>query len=221
MSEYHVPTEATVYFSLWEFRAAIQTADLLGSMVQLAFAQGGDPLFLRFEPNECLRAEFILATTGEPHIQPVTHKRPARREAAPRAASGPAPPAPERRVEQEHPLDAHTSTVLVKDETSSSEDELLPVRSVRPKREPTVPAETAAASDTVAPTPAEASGNRDEHPSTLFQEPLDDFYTWPDSDPEELPATQSSHAPRKRVRVTHLSYDAVPAAVLVADTSTS
>lgn len=225
MIEYQVMSETTVYFSLWEFRAVIQTAELLGSTLQLDFAQGGDPLFLRLEPNESVRAEFILATTSEPHVQPASRKRPAGRE--PRRSSARAAPvatAPRRDPPIQVPAqesgaptrtpvlpDAHaqphTITVPaqpVKNDSDDSEDDLLPVRAVRPKTEPLalsdmapVPSQQAA----VAPTPAEASGSPDEHPSTLFHEPLGSSPPWPDSDPEEIPATQSAQPTRNRVSV--------------------
>lgn len=225
MIEYQVVSETTVYFSLWEFRAVIQTAELLGSTVQLEFAQGGDPLFLRLEPNESLRAEFILATTGEPHIQPAARKRPAGRETR-RSSTRVAPvgSVPRTELPQEVPLQrteelnpptpfpqAHAQSQValvptqpVKYDPDDSEEDLLPVRVVRPKTEPLVLSDVAPAPSpqaTVAPTPAEASGSRDEHPSTLFQESLDHSPPWPDSDSEEIPATQSTQPTKKRVRV--------------------
>lgn len=225
MIEYQVVSETTVYFSLWEFRAVIQTAELLGSTVQLEFAQGGDPLFLRLEPNETLRAEFILATTGEPHIQPAARKRPAGRETR-RSSTRVAPvgSVPRTELPQEVPLQrteelnpptpfpqahaqsqvASVPTQPVKYDPDDSEEDLLPVRVVRPKTEPLVLSDVAPAPSpqaTVAPTPAEASGSRDEHPSTLFQESLDHSPPLPDSDSEEIPATQSTQPTKKRVRV--------------------
>lgn len=222
MIDYQVLSETTVYFSLWEFRAVIQTAELLGSTVQLEFAQGGDPLFLRLEPNDMVRAEFILATTGEPHIQPASRKRPAAREAH-RPPSKAAPPAAAPRTTTT-PLEAQTTTnevVLptahahaqpaplptppVKNDPNDSEEDLLPVRPVRPKTEPAATETDVAPSGSpvaaVAPTPAEASGSHDEHPSTLFQDSMENSPPWPDSEPEEIPATQTTHSTKKRVRV--------------------
>lgn len=67
LEQYDIQAEASVCFSLWDFRAAIHAAEMLGTSLQIEFAAGGDPLFVRFAAGGILRAEFILATTGSAH----------------------------------------------------------------------------------------------------------------------------------------------------------
>lgn len=225
LDRYAVTDDTQVYFSLWEFRAAVAAAEMLDSQLTLEFFQGGDPLFLRLETMEGLRGDFILATTGEPQATPAPRKRTAPRQetrharpatiAMPAAQDVPPPPS------------AHPRSTRVKDDSDDDDDDLLPVRAVRPKTEPLSPGRLSASppirstppqpsasatpspTQRIAPTPAEVSGSHDEHPSTLFDAaPLSP--PWPSQDrtsptPEEWPPTQassSSHSarPRKPVR---------------------
>ena len=67
--------ETNIYFSLWEFRAAISAAEVLSTHIRLEFAQGGDPLFLHIDARGDLKGDFILATASEPTQAPVARKR--------------------------------------------------------------------------------------------------------------------------------------------------
>lgn len=114
LKEYAVQHDTSVYFSLWDFRAAISAAEVLGSHVRLEFAHGGDPLFLRLHAGDTLRGEFILATAGEPTAAPPP---PTKKRAAPPLKQ------PMRRPQR-------TAAVAIKE---SQDDDALPVR---PKQEP-------------------------------------------------------------------------------------
>lgn len=217
LREYAVHDDTDIYFSLWEFRAAIAAAETLGSHVRLEFARGGDPLFLRLDMG-ALRAEFILATAEQPTITP-QRKRPARHapnpphtrtssrsDPPPCRASPPTPgPAPDSLPE---PI-----PTAVKSSTSQADADLDDVLLVRPKRELTPP--PVVHTETIAPTPAEDGGSRDEHTSLLFGT---DAHSppWPDDDDrDEMPPTQMTQRPQKMVRhpPTHLLTRAVSATV--------
>ena len=114
LKEYIVQRDTSIYFSLWEFRAAISAAEVLGSYVRLEFAHGGDPLFLRLDTGGTFRGEFILATAGEPTSAPPP---PPKKRAAPPLKQ------PVRRPQP-------TAEVAIKE---SQDDDVLPVR---PKPEP-------------------------------------------------------------------------------------
>lgn len=75
LKEYNVDQETNIYFSLWEFRAAISAAEVLSTHIRLEFAQGGDPLFLHIDARGDLKGDFILATASEPTQAPVARKR--------------------------------------------------------------------------------------------------------------------------------------------------
>ena len=114
LKEYIVQRDTSIYFSLWEFRAAISAAEVLGSYVRLEFAHGGDPLFLRLDTGGTFRGEFILATAGEPTSAPPP---------PPKKRTAPPLKQPVRRPQP-------TAEVAIKE---SQDDDVLPVR---PKPEP-------------------------------------------------------------------------------------